>query len=132
MLLLFMSILIVIVGGLGLATTMSIQVIERTREIGVMRAIGASSHNLLKIISIEGLVVGIVSWILAAILAVPISKYVGDLFGMIFLRTTLDFAVSPIAFLLWLGGVILFSVLASFFPARNATRLTVRDTLVYE
>jgi len=132
MLLLFMSILIVIVGGLGLATTMSIQVIERTREIGVMRAIGASSHNLLKIISIEGLVIGIVSWILAAILALPISKYVGDLFGMIFLRTTLDFAVSPIAFLLWLGVVILFSLLASFFPARNATRLTVRDTLVYE
>ena len=132
MLLLFMSILIVIVGGLGLATTMSIQVIERTREIGVMRAIGASSHNLLKIISIEGLVIGIVSWILAAILALPISKYVGDLFGMIFLRTTLDFAVSPVAFLLWLGVVILFSLLASFFPARNATRLTVRDTLVYE
>jgi len=132
MLLLFMSILIVIVGGLGLTTTMSIQVIERTREIGVMRAIGASSHNLLKIISIEGLVIGIVSWILAVILALPISKYVGDLFGMIFLRTTLDFAVSPVAFLLWLGVVIVFSLLASFFPARNATRLTVRETLVYE
>ena len=132
MLLLFMAILIVIVGGLGLMTTMSIQVIERTREIGVMRAIGASSHDLLKIITIEGLVIGILSWTLAVILALPLSKQIGDLFGMIFLQTTLDFAVSPIAFVLWLVVVIVFSLLASLFPARNATRLTVRDTLVYE
>lgn len=132
MLLLFMSILIVLVGGLGLMTTMSIHVIERKREIGIMRAIGASSHELLKIITVEGLVIGMLSWLLAAVLALPLSKYIGDLFGMIFLRTTLDFALSPVAFLLWMGVVVLFSMAASFFPARNATRLTVRDTLAYE
>ncbi len=132
MLLLFMSGLIVIVGGLGLMTTMSVQVIERTREIGVMRSIGASSHELLKIIGVEGLVVGMLSWLVALILALPLSRHVGDLFGMIFLQTTLDFAVSPIAFVLWLGVVVLFSMVASFFPARNATRLTVKGTLAYE
>jgi putative ABC transport system permease protein len=132
MLLLFMSGLIVIVGGLGLMTTMSIQVMERTREIGVMRSIGATTHELLKIITIEGLIIGMVSWFIALVLALPISKYVGDIFGMIFLQTTLDFAVSPIAFVLWLGVVVLFSLAASFLPARNATRLTVRKTLSYE
>ena len=132
MLLLFMSVLIVVVGGLGLMTIMSVQVIERTREIGVMRAIGASRHDLLKIMTIEGLVIGVLSWILAAMLALPLSKLVGDLFGMIFLQTTLDYAVSPVAFLLWLGLVIAFSLIASFLPARSATRLTVRETLIYE
>jgi putative ABC transport system permease protein len=132
MLLLFMSGLIVIVGGLGLMTTMSIQVMERTREIGVMRSIGATTHELLKIITIEGLIIGMVSWFIALVLALPISKYVGDIFGMIFLQTTLDFAVSPIAFVLWLGVVVLFSLAASLLPARNATRLTVRETLSYE
>jgi ABC-type lipoprotein release transport system permease subunit len=48
------------------------------------------------------------------------------------MKTTLDFAVSPIGFLLWLGVVIGFSMLASYFPARAATRLTIRDTLAYE
>jgi len=132
MLLLIMSGLIVIVGGLGLMTTMSIQVMERTREIGVMRAIGASSHDLMRMIGIEGLVIGLLSWVIAALLAVPLSKLVADVFGMIFLKTTLDFAVSPVAFVLWLGVVAIFSMLASFFPARKAIRLTVRETLAYE
>ena len=132
MLLLFMSVLIVIVGGLALASTMSIQVIERTKEIGVMRAIGASNSDLLRSIITEGLVIGALSWILATALALPISKHVGDLFGTIFLQTTLDFAVSPVGFILWLGIVAAFSLFASFFPARKATRLTVRETLAYE
>ncbi len=132
MLLLFMSGLIVIVGGLGLMTTMSIQVIERTREIGVMRSIGASSHELFKIIGVEALVLGMASWLIALVLAVPISRHVGDIFGMIFLRTTLDFAVAPMGFVLWLGVVVIFSIAASFFPARRAIRLTVRETLSYE
>jgi putative ABC transport system permease protein len=51
---------------------------------------------------------------------------------MIFLRTTLDFAISPAAFVIWLGIVLLFSMAASYFPARKATRLTVRETLAYE
>jgi len=132
MLLLFMSGLIVVVGGLGLMTTMSIQVIERTREIGVMRSIGASSRELFKIIGAEALILGIVSWLIALVLAVPLSKYIGDIFGTIFLRTTLDFAASPMAFVLWLGVVVTFSIAASFLPARKATRLTVRETLAYE
>jgi putative ABC transport system permease protein len=132
MLLLIMSGLIVIVGGLGLMTTMSIQVMERTREIGVMRAIGASSHDLMRMIGIEALVIGLLSWGIAVVLAVPLSKVVADLFGMIFLKTTLDFAVSPVAFVLWLGVVVIFSMLASFFPTRKAIRLTVRETLAYE
>lgn len=132
MLLLLMAGLIVIVGGLALMTTMSIQVLERTREIGVMRAIGASSRQLLHMIGTEGLVIGILSWILAALLALPLSDIIGDVFGSIFLKTTLDYALTPLGFFLWLGVVIAFSLLAGYFPARKAVRLTVRETLSYE
>jgi putative ABC transport system permease protein len=132
MLLLFMSALIVIVGGLALITTMSIQVIERTREIGVMRSIGASVHRLFIMIGTEALVVAVASWLVAVLLALPLSKYIGDIFGLIFLRTTLDFAISPLASLLWLGIAILFSLAASYFPARKAATLTIREALAYE
>jgi len=132
MLLLLMASLIVIVGGLGLMTTMSIQVLERTREIGVMRAIGASNNQLMRMIGIEGLVIGMLSWVLAALLALPLSDVVGDVFGLIFLKTTLDYALTPSGFVLWLGVAILFSLLASYFPARKATRLMVREILAYE
>jgi putative ABC transport system permease protein len=97
-----------------------------------MRAIGASNHELMRIIGTEGLVIGLASWVLALFLSVPLSKYIGDVFGLIFLRTTLDFALSPYAFMLWLGVVVIFSLAASFFPAKKATGLTVRETLAYE
>ncbi len=56
--LVLMSVLVLLVGGLGLASTMSINILERTREIGVLRAIGASSGSILKIIVAEGAIIG--------------------------------------------------------------------------
>lgn len=125
----FMS---VVVGGLGLIITMSINVLERTREIGVMRAIGASSKALLRIILIEGVLIGILSWGGAALIALPLSYVVAQALGNTMLETSLDFTLSPIAFAIWLGLVVIFSVVASLIPARNAIRLTVRDVLAYE
>ncbi len=61
----------VLVGGLGLAGTMSMNVLERTREIGVMRAVGASDGAVLRVILVEGLLMAGLSWFLAIFLAVP-------------------------------------------------------------
>ena len=51
-----------VVGGLGLMGTMSINVLERTREIGVMRTIGAVDRAIRQTVIIEGLVIGLVTW----------------------------------------------------------------------
>jgi putative ABC transport system permease protein len=132
MFLIMMSTLVIIVGGLGLASTMSLNVIERTREIGVLRAIGASSRDILRLIVMEGGLIGLVSWLIALVLAWPISAFVSYNFGLIFFETPLEFAVSLPGMFAWLGIAIGIAAMASFFPARSASRLTVREVLAYE
>jgi putative ABC transport system permease protein len=131
-LLMMMSFFIVIVGGLGLITTMSIQVIERTREIGILKAIGASNHSIIKTILIEGFVIGIISWIIAIIFSVPASMLIGYILGMTFFELPLFIAVNPLSIFIWLGIILSFSTISSFIPAFKAVKLQVRDTLGYE
>jgi putative ABC transport system permease protein len=124
--------LIALVGGLGLAGTMSMNVIERTREIGVMRAIGASDGVIRRLVIIEGLTIGALSWLLGAVLAVPVSKLFNDGVGIVFLSVPLTSVLSCNGFLMWLAGAMTLSTLASLLPAHSATRLTIREVLAYE
>lgn len=130
--LMIMSILVLIVGGLGLASTMSINVLERTREIGVLRAIGASAASILQIIVTEGAIIGVLAWALAVIISWPISQFVSSTFGITFFEAPLRFAVSVPGILGWLAISIVFSAIASLYPAWSATRFIVRQTLAYE
>ena len=127
-----MAILIAVVGGLGLMGTMSINVIERTREIGVMRAVGASDGSVLRIFMVEGLFIGVLSWFVGAILALPIGKLLSDAVGIAFTESPLNYTFSVRGTLLWLVVVLILAALASFLPARSASRLTVREVLAYE
>ncbi|NWG20925.1 MAG: ABC transporter permease [Chloroflexi bacterium] len=130
--LLVMALLLAIVGGLGLMGTMSINVLERTREIGVLRAIGASDGAVLRIVIVEGIVIGMLSWALAMLVALPLAKLIADGVGIAFFQTPLTFAFSTGGALAWLALVVTIAALASILPARNATRLTVREVLAYE
>jgi putative ABC transport system permease protein len=130
--LLVMAGLIALVGGLGLTSTMTMNVIERTREIGVMRAIGASNTAIYQLVIVEGILIGIISWIVGAILAVPIGMLLNTTVGVAFLQSPLAFIFSWDGFLVWLGLVVFLSAFASIIPARNASRLTVREVLAYE
>ncbi len=130
--LLFLAGLTALVGSIGLTGTMSMNVMERTREIGVMRAIGASNNILMKMVIVEGTLIGLLSWLFSCLLAFPISKLMGDSINMALFDAPSHFALTPTGFLLWLGAVLLLSVLASVMPARNASRLTIREVLAYE
>jgi putative ABC transport system permease protein len=130
--LLIMSGIIVVVGGLGLATTMSLNVMERRREIGVIRAIGARPSTVWFIIVTEGVVVGVLSWALAALGAWPVSKVVGDALVKLMFHSHLDFLFQLQGLLGWLALSVFFSAVASFLPAWSASQITVREALTYE
>lgn len=124
----FIATMMAVVGILGLASMLSTNVIERTRELGVMRAIGARNADVLKSVLGEGVFVGLLSWLIAIPLSIPISAGVGGVLGSIS-NQPLTLALSPSAAGLWLALVLVASTAASFFPARRAAQLTVRQTL---
>ena len=130
-LLLIMTFLIAVVGSFGLSGTLSINVLERRREIGVMRAVGASSADVAFIFVSEGLLLGLISWAVA----VPISLLAGRYFVEA-LGTVINFPAvyhySPTGLWIWLAIVFTLSLFASWLPARRATRISVRESLAYE
>jgi putative ABC transport system permease protein len=131
-LLLVMAILLALVGGLGLMGTMSINVLERTREIGVLRAIGASNRGVAMVFILEGIVIGLMSWAMGALVAIPMSQGLNQALGQAVMGVPLTYSYSMPGLWLWLFIVVFLSVLASFIPARNASNLTVREVLAYE
>jgi putative ABC transport system permease protein len=130
--LLVMAVLLAVVGGIGLMGTMSLNVLERTREIGVMRAIGASDGAVLQIVVVEGVLIGLISWFAGGLLAFPLSKLLSDAVGVSIFESALNYTYSVEGVGLWLAVVLVLATLASFWPARNASRVTVRDVLAYE
>ena len=131
-LLLVMAILLALVGGLGLMGTMSINVLERTREIGVLRAIGAPNRGVAQVFILEGITIGLLSWLMGALLAIPLTQGLNSALGTATMGTALTYSYSMPGLWLWLVVVLILSALASFIPARNASRLTVREVLAYE
>lgn len=129
---LVMATLIAIVGGLGLMGTMSINVLERTREIGVMRAIGASNGDIQTIVITEGMVIGIISWAISIFLSIPITNILCFGVGMAILTAPMPAVYGASGIIAWLIFTIVLGTLASALPARRASKLTVRDTLAYE
>jgi putative ABC transport system permease protein len=130
--LMIMALLITLVGGLGLAGTMSMNVLERTREIGVMRAVGASDGAVLRVILVEGLLMAMLSWFLAIFLAIPAGKLLSSVVGQHIVNGRLSYVYSVPGAFMWLALVLVVAVIASYLPARNASKLTVRDVLAYE
>jgi putative ABC transport system permease protein len=80
----------------------------------------------------EGIVIGLLSWTIAALLAWPVSKAIGDFLMKVMFRSGLDFTFEPLGLLIWVLVSIGLSAVASFLPAWKASRITVREALAYE
>jgi putative ABC transport system permease protein len=130
--LMVMAVILAAVGGLGLMGTVGISVLERTREIGILRAVGASNTMVMRLFIGEGVVIGLLSWLLASVLAFPPGKHLSDAVGTTFLKVPLNYTFSFAGVGLWIGIVVILAVLASLLPASRAARLSVRDVLAYE
>ena len=126
-----MAVIIGSVGSIALSGALSLSVLERRREIGVMRAIGASSWIIIRLFIGEGLLLGWLSWLIA----LPFSLWAGRLMlqamGTAF-DLDLVYNYTPMGALYWFVIITILSVLASWFPARGATRISVRESLAYQ
>lgn len=127
-----MSILFAIVGGLGLTSMMSLNVLERTQEIGIIRVVGGVGKVIRQVVIIESLVVGLLSWLIGSILAYPVSWGMCVILGTTMLNVPLTHIFPMQGLAIWLGLILVLAVLASIIPARSASRLVIRETLTYE
>ncbi|MCL4870211.1 MAG: FtsX-like permease family protein [Anaerolineae bacterium] len=129
--LLGLSLLMACVGGIGLMGSLGISVVERTREIGVLRAIGARSRVIMGMFLLEGVLQGVLSWFAAAPIAYLLAQPMARRLGQTMLEADLSFAFNHTALFTWLLTILILSTLASILPARRATRISVRESLAY-
>jgi len=130
--LLIMALLTATVGSMGLTGTMSMNVLERTREIGIMRSVGATDREIMRMVIVEGLLIGMISFGLAILVAVPFTYLLSGIVSNAVFATPIAVEFTYTGYLIWLGLVIVLSSLASILPARSAARLTIREVLAYE
>jgi putative ABC transport system permease protein len=129
-----LGIMALIIGGVGsiaLSGALSLRVLERRREIGVMRAIGASSWIIARLFIGEGLLLGWLSWLIALPLGLPAGQLMLRGLGAA-IGFDLVYKYTPAGAIYWLFIITILSVLASWFPARRATRISVRESLAYQ
>ncbi len=129
--LLGLAVMIAAVGGIGLSGTLAIGVLQRTREIGVLRAIGASSSAIFKLFMLEGLFHGCLAWLISIPLAFAVAEPLAKQLGTTMLGIELDFVFSLVSVGFWLGFVLILALLAAYLPARQASRIVVRAGLGY-
>lgn len=130
--LILMALLLAAVGGLGLATTMSINMMERVREVGVLRAIGASNASVRQIVLAEGVAMAVISWGIGMALSLFIAPALSSALGLALIKIPLTYHYSITGAAAWFFILLAIAVAASLGPARNAVRLTVREVLAYE
>ncbi|NOS91917.1 MAG: FtsX-like permease family protein [Cyclobacteriaceae bacterium] len=130
--LLAMAVLMALVGTLGLMSTMSMNILERTREIGTMRAIGATPATINKLIILEGMLIGSLSLIISFVLSLALSSYMGNKIGHLAFRTPLSLSISLTGVAIWIAIILIGSYIATWYPAKRANRITTREALAHE
>ena len=126
-----MGVIIAVVGGVGLSGVLTLNVLERRREIGVMRSIGASSWRVIRLSIGEGVLLGWISWLIALPLSIP-AAYLLATRGLSFaLNQQLSYQFSASGAIIWLLVITILAIIASSFPARNAAKVSVRESLTY-
>ncbi len=124
------SVIVALVGILGLFNTLTISVLERRREIGILRSMGGTGWSVAKVFWIEGISLGAIAWIVAVIVGIPAAYAFVSLIGAVL--TPLPFTFAPMTLGIMLVFILVIATLASFGPALSAARVRVSDILRYD
>lgn len=127
-----LAMLAVLVGGLSIGSAIGINVSERKREIGVLRVIGVQRYQMITMILFEVLIMGVVGWLVSMVISYPVSIWVGNYFGQIFLSANLENTLSFSGAFQWLTISIVVSMTAGLLPAWKAANSKLIEMLSYE
>ena len=127
-----MAVLVALVGCIGLTGSMSLNVMERTAEIGILRAIGASNHNVMRNVLTEGMLIGFLSWVIGSALSIPVGMLLTNSLGDAIFGSRLAPGFTLTGYVLWLALSLVLSMIASSAPAKSAVNLTIREVLAVE
>lgn len=131
-LLLLVGAILAVVAVVGVAGTMTLSVFEQTREIGVLRTLGATTRVVWRLLLVQGLAVAAVGGLIGALLSVPVGWLLAAAIESTVLSADLPVSFSWLAVGIWLPVALAIGALGATQPARAAARLTIRDTLAYE
>ena len=118
-----------IVGVLGLVSAMGVSVVERTREIAIMKTLGATPGRIGRMLLAEGLAIAGMSYVLGWGLSVPLTLLVDRIVGNLGFLAPLPLVLSPAAAVAWLVLGAGATFVATLVPARKASALVIRDAL---
>jgi putative ABC transport system permease protein len=124
-----------VVGGVGVMNTMFTSVLERTKDIGVMKAVGAKNRHVLAIFLIESGLIGLLGGLIGTLFGLGLTAlgcWVINTFASLPGGVTFPFVASPILILATLLGSFAVGALSGLWPARRGARMPVVDALRYE
>lgn len=124
------AIIIAIVGAIGLSNALMMSVLERRKEIGILRSIGAVSRKVALVFWTEGTALGLFAWVLALVLGIPAAY--GFVQVQAHLLAPIPFAFNPVNLVVMLVAIVALTMLASVGPVFAAMRVKIVQTLRYE
>ncbi|NKQ38107.1 MAG: FtsX-like permease family protein [Methanosarcinales archaeon] len=121
----------IVVSAIGIMNTMYTSVRERTKEIGIIKAVGAKNNDITKIFLIESGIIGLIGGVGGVILGLGLAQLV-ELYLQIHPVFVLEAVVSPTLIIFALLFSFLLGSFSGYFPAKRAAKLNPVDTLRYE
>jgi putative ABC transport system permease protein len=126
-----LALIAMLVGFLGISNTLTMNVMERTQEIGMLRGVGMTRGQIIRMIMAEAGVMGLIGGILGVVFGVLLSR--------IFMAAMMSMSGYSLTYTLPAGRVVvavvialLVSQVAAFFPARRASRIQILEAIHYE
>ena len=131
-LMLLLTVIIIFIAANGILLTMTTNMLERTRETGVLKAIGASGRELITMIFSEGCLMAVLAWFFACLLTIPLSYGVAYWLGLLTIKTPFPLTLDPMIFIYTLPIMIIVTTLASLVPMLTIIKQPIREALIYE
>jgi len=126
-----MALISIVVGALGIVNTLTISVIERTKEIGMLRAIGMTRAQIIRMVLAEASLMGIIGGLLGLVTGIILARII--FIGMTTMSGyQLTFSLPPVGVVISLISALFISIVAAIFPARRAARIGILEAVHYE